>query len=184
MGRGATGVKGRADRVVRSVARVTRALARRRANREVASPLSRSRRTGRRREIPIDIGRSGWVSSRAFTDPKAPTACPRDRVTSPTNRQAETASRSRIDRSKISRAAPVRIGRHEADISAEPHQALANPWFSRADEDQGRASRVERAPSQGSETHQRSHFLQVGPGDDVGRWGAPLSARPAPARFA
>ena len=56
----------------------------------------------------------------------------------------------------------MRIRGHEADISTEPNQAPSNPWVPGADEDQGRASGLERPPGQGPKTARGQRFFQIG----------------------
>ena len=56
----------------------------------------------------------------------------------------------------------MRIRSHEADISAEPNQAPSNPWVPGTDEDQGRASGVERPPGQGPKAARGQRFFQIG----------------------
>lgn len=60
---------------------------------------------------------------------------------------------------------------HEAYLSAQPNSPQARPWLPCSDEDPGREGCSEAAPSQGPQTHRCRDSLQVGVGEQTGRFG-------------
>lgn len=60
---------------------------------------------------------------------------------------------------------------HEANLSAEPHQAIADSWFPGANEDSLWTSRPKEKASEGAEAPGRQRCLEVIVGQGTGRFG-------------